>query len=317
MMHSIAQWEAKATAQDLRATRVSIIGSTCEVYWRIALLHQEFALGNAELQYQSKLLAQTIIRHETGGASQVDVNQAKEAVSAQAESVLDVKAQLQDARQDLTLLLDGKSWPESQEPQGLPDREVPEVSPGLPADILRNRPDLVAAEERLREVLINYDLERISQLPIYPSITLTSATGGAGYQLKQALGAGTLQVNPEISFPFLSYPTNVLSTDLARELYKESTFEFRKTVWQALHDVENLLSTHDELEEQAKLIDDSVTNYGTIETQVALEYSLGAVSSSSLYDAQQNLRNAKYNHLQNMYSRLVNQASIFQGLGGG
>ena len=64
-----ARWEADATAADLEAARLSLIGTTASLYWQIGYLNRQIALGDANIAYAVRTLAVVRSRHTAGAVS--------------------------------------------------------------------------------------------------------------------------------------------------------------------------------------------------------------------------------------------------------
>src|SRR6185436_16357419 len=100
-------------------------------------------------------------------------------------------------------------WPQSDEPQNLEGARNPAVEPGLPAELLGRRPDLRAAELRLRESLTDVDVTRTSY---YPTISLTGSAGGSSTALGDVLANPIATLGAGLTLPFLHWNEARLNT---------------------------------------------------------------------------------------------------------
>ncbi|HTN39748.1 MAG TPA: TolC family protein, partial [Asticcacaulis sp.] len=130
-----ASWEAQATEEDRQAAKLALIGTTAELYWRIAYTHQQIAVGEQNLAYAMKVRDLITIQHNAGAVSGVEVAEADQSVNSQRASLSDLQQQLVEYRSAVTVLLGGNPWPETSEPQVLPDTPLPEVRAGVPAEL--------------------------------------------------------------------------------------------------------------------------------------------------------------------------------------
>ncbi len=106
-----------------------------------------------------------------------------------------------EARNSLTVLLDGTPWPISDEPQNMNDAHSPTLDAGVPAQLLGRRPDLRAAELRLRESLSQIKVTRVSY---YPAITLTGSVRGTSDSLSSVLAHPVETLGAGLALPFHS-----------------------------------------------------------------------------------------------------------------
>jgi outer membrane protein TolC len=119
------------------------------------------------------------------------------------------------------------------------DDSPPAVDAGLPATLLDRRPDLRAAELRLRETLAQSDATRLS---FYPNLALTGSVGTASTGLSELVSNPLGSLAATITAPFIQWNQSHFATALARTQYDEAVLRFEKSLWQALSDVYNALS---------------------------------------------------------------------------
>ena len=112
----------------------------------------------------------------------------------------------------------------------------------MPADLLGRRPDLRAAELRLREALANVDASRAS---LYPPVTLTGAIGSASPTLSNMLQNPVTSLG--VTLPFLQWNQMQLNIKISKTNYEERVVKFRQALYQAMADVETALSNRMQL----------------------------------------------------------------------
>ncbi len=309
-----AHFEASASQQDLDAARLSLVGTTCELYWRIAFLHQQITSRQASLDYARRNLEFVRVQHQAGTASGVEEAEAEQTVNSQLSQLSGLQQTLVEQRAALALLMNGQPMAEADEPQVLPDTVLPEVNAGLPAELLGRRPDLKASEMRLRETLADYDSTRAS---FYPALNLTIGGGGTSPDLSTVLNHATSSVGASLSLPFLDFPRNHLNIKVARKSYDIAVLNFKQTLLQALADTDNTLSNRTQLAVQGQALAKSLDDAKKAEALYAVRYRAGSVSLRIWLDAQDSLRQAQLAYDSNRLDQLVNQSTLYQALGGG
>ncbi len=173
-----SRWEALASEQDLQATAQSLIATTAQLYWQLGYLNERLSVANQNLASTQKTYELVQTQYRAGAVSGLDLTSAEQAVQSQKASLSQIEQQKVEARTALAVLL---NIPVQQlninEPAKLPQSKLPEISSGLPAELLSRRPDLKATELRLRKALANKDANKAKY---YPSISLTGSfsTGG-------------------------------------------------------------------------------------------------------------------------------------------
>jgi len=199
------------------------------------------------------------------------------------------------------------------EPQRLANIRLPNIEAGLPASLLSRRPDLQAAELRLRKALANKDATKASY---YPSISLTGSLGSSSTSLTQLLQNPTLALGASLSLPFLQY--NDMKKDLAiSDLdYEKTITQYRQTLYQAFADVENALSNRSELTKQVALQQKNIELAEKTERLTQVRYKNGAIALKNLLDAQETTRNARLSLVQTKQSQYNAYVTLMQSLGG-
>ncbi len=311
---SAARWEASATAEDREATKLALIGTTCQLYWDIAFTHQQIRTGQATLAYQQKILDLVRYQHSVGAVSGVEAAEAQQVVNAELAALSVLQQHLVEDRAAMAILLGNVALIEANEPQGLPDIAMADISAGLPADLLARRPDLKAAEMRLRSTLATGDAVRAS---LYPDLSLTGSGGGVSTDLAQVLSHPTGSVAALISLPFLDLYRRNLNNKVAQRDYDIAVVRFRQALYAALADTDNALSNQTELAHQGAALGQSLAAATTAERLYGVRYRSGAVALRVWLDAQQSLRSAQTAYDNNRLAQLNNRVTLYQALGGG
>ena len=311
------QWEANATQDDRRAVAMSLVGSTVRLYWQLAYLDQRVASSRQSLDYVRKTLKLVQVQYKAGALSGLDLAQAQQTVSVQ-EAALSASVQTRmETHQTLALLLDGPTqgatlpeqplWPV----QGMGD--LAHVAPGLPAETLARRPDLRAAEARLRKAFATVDAARKA---FYPTLSLTGSVGGSSESLTRVLSdpLGTLAAS--LTLPFLAQGEMRRDVAVSQADADAAVLNFRQTLYQALSDVDKGLSAQQRLSEQLQSQEARLAQARKVERLTELRYRTGAEPLKTWLDAQESRRSAEKSLAENRLNRLKNAMTLYQALGG-
>jgi NodT family efflux transporter outer membrane factor (OMF) lipoprotein len=310
---SAAGWEARATAQDLESTRLSLIATTVNDYYLVAFLNERVTLAEQSVAYAQRALDLVQIQARAGSASSLEVAEAAQNLASQQAGLHDLVEQRVEARNALDLLLNGESQPAANELPRLPQGAPPPVDAGLPASLLARRPDLKATELRLRERLASADQARLN---FYPVLSLTGSLGGTSAALSQLLSHPVGTIGTELALPFLQFDQLKLSVGVSKANYEIAAVQFRQTLYQALTDVENALSAREQFAAQALALEDSLTNARTVERLDEVRYRAGSIPLQVWLDAQQTRRQAEVALAQNRLNRIETYVSLCKSLGG-
>ena len=309
-----AKWESLATEQDLQATGQTLIGTTANLYWQLGYLNERLSTEKQNLAATQKTFELVRTQYKAGAVSGLDLTQAEQSVQSQKASLSQIEQQLVETRTALAVLLQiPVQQLNIQEPKQLPRINLPNISAGLPADILSRRPDLQAAELRLRESLATKDATKASY---YPSISLTGNLGSSSTSLANLLKNLALTLGASLSLPFLQYNDMKKDLKISDLTYEKAIIEYRKTLYQAFADTENALSNRTELDKQVALQQRNLELAEKTERLTNVRYKNGAIALKNLLDAQETTRSARLSLIQTKQSQYNAYVTLMQALGG-
>ncbi len=309
-----ARWEAVATEQDRQSTALSLVATTASLYWQIGYLNQRISLSQSSIEYARQTLALVQVQKAAGAATGLEIFEAQRSLASQEASHTQLIQQRVEARNALAILLDGPpSSLHIREPANLERVSLPGVDAGIPAQLLGRRPDLRAAEARLRSVLAETDATRASY---YPSINLSGSYGGSSEQLSRLLSNPIAALGAELALPFIQWRDMQRNIKISENEYQQAIVTFRQSLYTALSEVENALSARKQYRFQAEQLEASLEAARQAEAIYRLRYQAGATSLQTWIDAQENRRQAEVNLAENHYNQLVNHVTLVKVLGG-
>lgn len=308
-----ARWEADATQQDLESVALSLAGTASDLYFQLGYLNQRIASAEESLAYARQTQAMVQSQYRSGAVSGVEIAEAEQSVRGQEASLAALRQTQVETRNALALLLGGTPWPTAHEPQALTAYAVPDVAPGLPAELLGRRPDLRAAELRLRSSLSTVDATKAS---FYPTLDLTGSLGAASTSLVDLVADPIGVLGAGLTLPFLNWNQVRLNIKVSEADYEIAVTNFRQTLLSAFTDVDNALSARDRLAQQGASLDQALAAAQRADQLYAVRYRAGAVPLRTWLDAQEARRAAENAAAQNRQQQLANQVTLYQSLGG-
>jgi NodT family efflux transporter outer membrane factor (OMF) lipoprotein len=310
----VARWEALASEQDRQSTRLALIATTARLYWQLAFVNQRLAASTQSIGYAQTTYQLVQTQYRAGAASGLEVAEAQQALAGQQASQSALQQQAVEARTALALLLGNAPGSQAaSNPAALPSGDLPALQAGLPASLLARRPDLRAAELRLRQSFTRIDATRASY---YPALTLTGSLGTSSTQLTNLLQNPVAALGLGVSLPFLQRANMQLNIQVSETQYEEAVLNFRQTLYTALGDVDNALSSRLQLALQAARLQESLQAARTAERLYEVRYRAGATALKAWLDAQEKRRSADIALADNLLARLNNQLALYQALGG-
>jgi multidrug efflux system outer membrane protein len=190
------------------------------------------------------------------------------------------------------------------------------IPPGLPSDLLANRPDIRAAEQRLKAANANIGAARAA---FFPRISLTAGFGTASNELSGLFDTGsrTWSFTPQLLLPIFDAGRNRASLSLAKVRSDLAVADYEKTIQVAFREVADALVARGTLDEQV-VAQQAFLDAQTDRLRLAdLRYKNGVASSLDQLDAQRELFSAQQSLVQARVLRLTNAVDIYRSLGGG
>lgn len=311
-----AAWEAAATAQDREATAQALIATVAKAYWQIALLDAQIAAQQASIATARQTLALVDTQYRAGAVSGLEQAQTRQTLANQQAALHPLLQSRQALRHALAIVFDTppQALPAAAQTPQLPDTaRLPIVPAGVPADVLARRPDVQAAELRLRSALAQVDATHASY---YPSLSLTGALGTGSNALGQVLKNPALTLGAGLALPFLRLGEMRRNTAIAQSSYEQAVLGFRQTLYTALAEVEDALSQRSQLMAQEQALQASLQEAQRAEQLTEVRYRAGAVPMKAWLDAQETRRSADMALWQVRFERAANLLTTYQALGG-
>ena len=219
-----------------------------------------------------------------------------------------------EARHALAIIFDGPpQGGTSTEPADLSKAMLPDVAAGLPADLLARRPDLRAAEFRLRSTLAATDASRAS---LYPTITLSGSLGGSSDSLSRLLSNPLASLAGDLALPFVQWNDLQRNIKISEAEYQQAIVTFRQTLYKALAEVEDCLSARRQYLLQAEKLERALQTARQAEELYRLRYEAGGTLLTSWLDAQEKRRQAEIAVVENRLTQLQNHINLCKALGG-
>jgi outer membrane protein, multidrug efflux system len=304
-----------ATEQAQRAFELSLIADVADADFSLRELTERVSLASQAVNARSDSLVLIAKRREVGLASDFDLLSAQGALEATRAELAALQRAQGQARNFLRSLL-------GTDLAGLAESTLPgqanimsEIAPGLPAEALLNRPDVLAAEQRLIAANANIGAARAA---FFPRIALTGNFGSASPALSGLFESNSTAwiFTPSISLPIFFGGRNIANLDVASARKIAAVAEYEKTIQQAFREVADALASLEALRTQTQaLVSLEKTQEKRLEIAKA-RYNAGVASMLEVLDAQRELFSAQQNRAAAARLTLSTRARLFKALGG-
>lgn len=240
-----AEADLAATRADADDTRVTLVAEVAQTYVDLRGYQHRLAIARENLASQGETLQITEWRFQAGLTSSSDVEQARANLEQTRAGVPDLEVGVAEAANRLGVLLGRHPGSLPAELAGpRPLAAVPSsVASGIPADILRQRPDLIAAERNLAA-----ETARVGQqlAQRFPSLSLSGSFGWQAYSFGALGGAGTLTRALSGTLAATLFDGGRLRSAVAIQdaIQEQALISYESSVLVALEEVENALAAY-------------------------------------------------------------------------
>lgn len=305
-----------AADETRRAVAVSLAAGVANSYLLERELDERLTLAQGTLASREESLRIVSRRFQRGNASRLDEVQAETLLNQARASLAVLRRERALNRNALTLLVGApvelEDLPLSRIEQGF----APDLPEGLPSDLLVARPDIRAAEHRLKGTHADIGAARAAY---FPRIALTGAFGTASKELDGLFGTGSgaWSFAPSATVPLFDHGRRRAALDLARARRELAVAEYERTVQGAFREVADGLAQRRWLAAQVAA-ERAVVSLQTERARLArLRWESGAASYLETLDAERERFAAEQAHVQTRRSLLASKVELFAALGGG
>lgn len=305
-----------ATEEARRSVQISLVSEVAKAYLSERAFAEQLALAQRTLEGRQTAYNLAKQRFDVGASSALDLRLNETLVLSARVSLLALTRVRAQAENALTLLV-GKPLTDLPPAQPLSEQNiVTDIPAGIPSELLTRRPDILAAEHRLKAANANIGAARAA---FFPRISLTAGVGTASNALSGLFEASSHSWSfvPQLVLPIFDAGRNRGNLNLSEVRTDIAVADYEKTIQIAFREVADALVARDTLNEQIdaqRAVQEAQAERLKLASQ---RYQTGVASSLDLLDAQRELFSAEQSLVQTLLLRLTNAIDLYRSLGGG
>jgi NodT family efflux transporter outer membrane factor (OMF) lipoprotein len=310
-----ASWQS--SVEQYGETLVMLLSEVATTYVQLRTFEErlDFARHNVTIQAGSLKIAES--RFSEGVATELDVRQARTSLAQTESAIPPLEAGWRQASNRLCVLL---GMPVNQLADQFPPAPIPHAPPqlavGVPADLLRRRPDVRRAE---REVAAQSAQIGIAESDLYPRFSVNGFLGYAADDIERLFNAKsfTAFVVPQFQWNVLNYgriANNIAVQDVRLE---GVALQYQQTVLQAGQEVEDSLIGFIKSQQQAAKLEQSVRDAERSVELVLIQFKGGVVDFNRVYNTQSALVSQQDQLAVSRGQIALNLIQAYKALGGG
>lgn len=308
--------ELLGSIETRRTVVLTVVAAVSSSY--ILMRQYDMQLDISKKTYESRKESYdlAVARYEGGLTSELEVKQAEAEMETAAAQILNYQLLVAEEENLLSILV-GHAPSAITRGLSIEQFTMPNQIPaGIPSDILEQRPDISAAEYRLKAANAEIGVARAQFLP---SFSLTGEYGNASLQLKKLLTspAATWQYATEITQPIFTGGRLTGQLEVAQAEKCEAFYLYQEVVLTALKEVDDALIEHKLSLELIKVQARKVSALTEALHLAQLQYDNGQVDYLNVLDVQRSLFAAQLELAEGQSFTFLSLVNIYKALGGG
>ena len=315
-LNESARAEFFASEQARRGVRLSLLSDVATAYFQLLELDQEWEITGETTNSFTESLNIFKQRMEGGTASALESSRAKAALDDAAAGAPQIREQISDAENQLSILLGRNPGPIERPALFLTRVTLPDIPAGLPSTLLGHRPDILEAEQHLRSANAQIG---VSVAEFFPTIGLTGFLGKVSPELSAFTlgGANAWGIAAEGTGPLFEGGRLVGQYRQSKAARNEATLRYRQTILNAFREVSDALVARAQLAEIRGWYADEVDALKAAVKLSTERYVAGKASYYEVLEAQQQLFPAQLQLARAQRDQLLATVNLYKALGGG
>ena len=282
-----AHAEIGVAVEDRHAVLVTLLADIATSYTETRMLEEQIGVAQRNLELQQRTHELTFSRARSGLVDEFDVKRAESNMYATAAAVPRLEAARQNALNRLCVLSgqpprDMSQWLE-------PTATIPvassDIDVGLPAHLLRRRPDVRKAE---REIHAHCARVGAATAELYPELNILGTLNVDSRDFATMFASNSIahSVGPSLKWDILNFGRVRNKVRVSEARWGEAVAAYRNTVLEAAEEVEDAMIDHLREQERTTLLTKAVAAARTAAHLAQSRYGKGLVEFTGLVDAQ-------------------------------
>jgi len=312
-----------ATLADYDSTLVTLTADVANTYIALRTAEARIRIARENVDIQEQTLKIVEARFTYGTVTQLDVEQARTALFNTLATLPTLETQRRQATDSLSVLL------------GMPPNDLsdllsgpstipvspPQVIVGIPADLLRRRPDIRSAELQAVAQSAQIGVAKADLLPAFSligNLVLLSTDLGT-FKLSDMFrwGSRQVQIGPSVQWNILNYGQITNNVRVQDAYFQQLLLAYQRSVLSAQQDVEDNLAAFLRSQDRADLLAKSVTSSRTAVDLAVLQYREGVTDFTTVLTTQQTLLSQQDNLASTLGNISTSLVGVYRALGGG
>jgi len=298
-----------------QAVKTELIANLASLYYQLLALDEQLMITKQTVINRENSLETIQALKEAGNVTEVGVKQTEAQLYRAQVVVLDIENQIRLLENAFSIILGDA--PHHIERTNLQDQEInTPLKIGVPVELLRNRPDVLAAEYNLINA---FQLTNVARSSFYPSLRLSASAGFQSLDLADLIDTNSLfaSIVGSLTQPIFNRRQIRTQYEVAQAEQEMAFLEFRRALLVASREVSDALYNYETAVEKQEVIGNEYEAYDLATSYSEELLNNGFANYLEVLTARENALNTRLQLVDTRYNELNAIVNLYQALGGG
>lgn len=310
--------DLRATEEDLRDVLVTLLAEVALNYIDGRTYQARLAVAEANLKAQEETWQLARWRYEAGLSDELAVQQARYNLESTRSQTPTLRTGIEEAMNRVAVLLGeqpGAIRSEMEKVQSVPKAPA-SIAVGVPADVLRRRPDVRKAEAKLAAETARIG---VAKADLYPRLVLKGSVGTEALSFGKVFSSSSraFSYGPQITWPIFNAGSIRKNIEAQTAVQEQTLIQYEASVLTALEDVENAIVAFGQEQLKRQSLGESSDAARLAVTLAEHKYTAGLTDFTGVLDAQRSLLTYQDQTVQSDGAIASNLVRLYKALGGG
>ncbi|PRA33894.1 efflux transporter outer membrane subunit [Pseudomonas poae] len=309
-----AVYALRASEFDQATVELTLLSNVADRYAQTLAARERQQIAELNLTNARNVLELVQTRYNAGSATALELAQQKSLVASQQQQLPLIQQLAEESQITLAALLGQPVQMVDLGSEAFQALTWPSIGPGVPSQLLSQRPDIAQAEAQLAAASADVTVARAAMLP---TLTLGATVGSGAYKANEILRSPFYTLTSGLIAPIFNNGRLSAERDKARARQDELLQTYRGAIINGFADVEKSLSRITRLDQQRQWQTEELQQARTAFQIAESRYQAGAEDLLTVLETQRTLYAAQDQNVQLRLSRIQASIALYKALGGG
>lgn len=302
------------TVEAQRAMHLTIVAQVAQTYFELKALDKELEIVRQTLKARHEGVRFARLRYESGLTSEMPYRQSLVELARTETMIPNMENKMKLKENDLFVLVGEFPVGSISKGKDISYQRIPPLPVDLPSSLLKRRPDMIQAEQKLIEANAKAGIAYTSK---FPSLALTGRLGGENGELTDFLKSPTWFISSVLTGPIFNMGKNKKKHNAAKAAYEQEVYTYEKKLLEAFKEVNNSIITFNKMKEVYRSQETLYSSAKSYHELAKLQYVNGTIKYIDVLDAQRQLFDAEIALNNALLNELTSVVALYKALGGG